>query len=107
MIPFGKLAKFATGSFGPDDLPELAASFGIEYRFEEVPGDKKPAAFQEVAQFSMLEGAEIMRATMLTKDGSRVEVIAVVRASDQSNPRNLKKIIDSAKADTISLCEST
>jgi hypothetical protein len=106
MIPIGKLAKLATGSLSADDILEVASSLGAEVAFAEVPEDRKEDAFQRVAQFSMLDGAHMMHGTVLMKDGSRIELIGVIRSPDGSN-RGYQKTIDRQEPAALLSCQST
>lgn len=104
MIPIGKLMKMATGTLSADDIMETISSFGAEAAFSEVPEDRKADAFQRVAQFSMLPDAQLMHATVLLKDGTRIEMIGVIRSPNQSNGSNTKKSIDEAESAALALC---
>jgi hypothetical protein len=51
----------------------------------------------------MLPDAHLMHGTALMKDGTRLEIIGVIRSPDQSNGSNTKKSIDGVESPALEL----
>ena len=105
MVNFGKLMRLAKGALSPEEFQELCAGMGMNVTFETVPEDRKADAFQRLAQFSLLPGAEVSMMTVSTMQG-RFEGLLVLRPSQKGNVTAGEKTVDAGNGIPLSLPQS-
>jgi hypothetical protein len=86
------------GGIGPDEIAEMFSALGLEIEFRELEPDEFRHGFNHAALAAAKPGAQIMKASGVSKDGKRVELLLITAPVTNDSSGVLDKPVELALA---------